>query len=261
MARRSGSAYSSYNVTCQYVGDAIRVGLPREPFVGSSVLDSIYRNVKSQHIRYEPSQKACYVSASEIDSLAAALYDSTRSFPSMSRAKRFDTGDTVMLAAVVTGIAQQVVYDGERKLFVLIHNEREYPYELIADSEIVFNYWKGKATPSTASNVYEVLGVSQTDEESVVKRAYKQLCIKWHPDRNKEPDARKQFDAIQEAYSIVSNPRRRAMYNAGLKQEMVLAQRSRAEQFPAITSGHVLLHARMILGRLIVSTIIEWRPL
>ena len=62
---------------------------------------------------------------------------------------------------------------------------------------------------------YEVLGVARDADEKAIKDAFRQLALKRHPDRNKAPDATERFKEIAEAYAILSDPKKRAEYDAG----------------------------------------------
>ena len=61
---------------------------------------------------------------------------------------------------------------------------------------------------------YEVLGVSRDADEKAIKDAFRQLALKYHPDRNKEPGASERFKEIAEAYAVLSDPKKRAEYDA-----------------------------------------------
>ena len=50
---------------------------------------------------------------------------------------------------------------------------------------------------------YEVLGVSKSDDEKAIKKAYKRLAMKFHPDRNPgDKEAEAKFKEVQEAYEV-----------------------------------------------------------
>lgn len=61
---------------------------------------------------------------------------------------------------------------------------------------------------------YEVLGVPRDADEKTIKDAFRQLALKYHPDRNKEPGATDRFKEIAEAYAVLSDPKKRADYDA-----------------------------------------------
>jgi molecular chaperone DnaJ len=60
---------------------------------------------------------------------------------------------------------------------------------------------------------YEILGVERTASEADVKKAYRRLAQKWHPDVNQEPEAAVKFKEINEAYQVLSDPERRQRYD------------------------------------------------
>jgi molecular chaperone DnaJ len=60
---------------------------------------------------------------------------------------------------------------------------------------------------------YEVLGVSKTSSDDEIKKAYRALAKKYHPDVSKEPNAADKFKEVQEAYDVISDPQKREQYN------------------------------------------------
>ena len=62
---------------------------------------------------------------------------------------------------------------------------------------------------------YEVLGVTRDADAKAIKDAFRTLALKYHPDRNKEPGAEERFKEIAEAYAVLSDPGKRAEYDAG----------------------------------------------
>ncbi|WP_279426335.1 J domain-containing protein [Anaeromyxobacter terrae] len=61
---------------------------------------------------------------------------------------------------------------------------------------------------------YEVLGVARDAGEAAIKDAFRRLALQYHPDRNKAPEAEERFKEIAEAYAVLSDPRKRADYDA-----------------------------------------------
>jgi molecular chaperone DnaJ len=61
---------------------------------------------------------------------------------------------------------------------------------------------------------YEVLSVSKDADENTIKKAYRQLAMKYHPDRNPgDAEAENQFKKISQAYEVLSDPQKRQTYD------------------------------------------------
>ncbi|MGB9813252.1 MAG: molecular chaperone DnaJ [Thermovenabulum sp.] len=65
----------------------------------------------------------------------------------------------------------------------------------------------------TKRDYYEILGVSRDATEEEIKKAYRKLARQYHPDVNKSEDAQEKFKEINEAYEVLSNPEKRALYD------------------------------------------------
>ena len=59
-----------------------------------------------------------------------------------------------------------------------------------------------------------MLGVAKNADQKAIKDAFRNLALKYHPDRNKEPGAEERFKEIAEAYAVLSDPKKRAEYDA-----------------------------------------------
>lgn len=68
---------------------------------------------------------------------------------------------------------------------------------------------------SSKRDYYEVLGVPKTASASDIKKAYRNLALKWHPDKNPDnhAQAEEKFKEIGEAYAVLSDPEKRRQYD------------------------------------------------
>ena len=74
-----------------------------------------------------------------------------------------------------------------------------------------------------SQDYYTLLGVDRDADEQVIRRAYRKLAKVHHPDVNaSDPEADERFKAISEAYEVLRDPQKRAVYDrfghAGLRQ-------------------------------------------
>lgn len=60
---------------------------------------------------------------------------------------------------------------------------------------------------------YQIMGVAREASQDEIKRAYRQLARKYHPDVSKEPDAEVRFKEVGEAYEVLKDPEKRAAYD------------------------------------------------
>ncbi|KAK4732300.1 hypothetical protein R3W88_025288 [Solanum pinnatisectum] len=69
---------------------------------------------------------------------------------------------------------------------------------------------------------YDVLGICKQASHSEIRCAYRKLALKWHPDRwmKRDPcirgEAKHRFQQVQEAYSVLSDKRKRSLYDTRL---------------------------------------------
>ncbi len=66
---------------------------------------------------------------------------------------------------------------------------------------------------TTKQDYYEILGVSPGASAAEIKKAFRRLAMQYHPDRNQEAGAEERFKAINEAYEVLSDPQKRALYD------------------------------------------------
>lgn len=83
---------------------------------------------------------------------------------------------------------------------------------------------KIKLKQSKRKDYYKILGVTKDASQDQIKKAYRKLALKWHPDKNsgnedQKAEADKMFKDIGEAYALLSDPQKRERYDNGMDLE------------------------------------------
>jgi molecular chaperone DnaJ len=88
---------------------------------------------------------------------------------------------------------------------------------------------------------YEILGVDHSASKEEIKKAYRKLALKFHPDKNKDKDAEDKFKEISEAYAVLYDNEKRKMYDqyghAGIDQRYTSEDIFRGADFGDIFRG------------------------
>jgi len=76
---------------------------------------------------------------------------------------------------------------------------------------------------TTGLDYYDALGINKDASQKEIKRAFRKLAFKYHPDRSKIPNAEEKFKEASEAYAVLSDPKKRRQYDAsgleGIKKQ------------------------------------------
>jgi DnaJ domain len=100
---------------------------------------------------------------------------------------------------------------------------------------------------SRSSNLYEVLQVSPEASIEVIRAAYRALARAYHPDVNADPEATPHMRRLNAAYQVLSDPDRRARYNAALARTSILRSAAR-EARPSARGTNTLVRPSPVLA-------------
>lgn len=143
-------------------------------------------------------------------------------------------------------------------------------WSVVFNKSVLHEFFGLSENPSEAATLYTVLCCKQDATAEEIKTAYRRMAKQWHPDRCKEMDARTQFDAIQQAYNVLSNQIKRAKYNAGLT---LMAKTEKVAQVPLayaesdliyrspLRCGLILAECNRTGGKYTVTKIIQWNDI
>ena len=65
----------------------------------------------------------------------------------------------------------------------------------------------------TKKDYYEILGVTKKSTDDEIKKGYKKISLRVHPDKNRAPKAEEAFKKVNQAFTCLSDPRKRAIYD------------------------------------------------
>jgi DnaJ homolog subfamily B member 6 len=79
----------------------------------------------------------------------------------------------------------------------------------------IYSYKSPSRMSVESEDYYEVLGLSRGSSEADIKKAYKKMALKWHPDKNPDQrdNAERIFKRVSEAYEILSDAEKRKLYD------------------------------------------------
>lgn len=211
--------------------------------------------------KWEPNSKRWMVTPFHgltVQRLLEQHYGATVSLPTLHSGSQQDEIKLLDIRYLGAAKARE---DGSETASAWVNGE----WGAIFPKSVLLTWFGQTARPDEVQTLYGVLGVSQSVDEVELKKAWRRLARTWHTDICKEPGAKEQFQAIQEAYDILSSPLKRGKYDAGLYFESLNKIHDSSfkdtyshEWRAPLRCGLVLAKGQDRLGRFIVSEILQW---
>ncbi|OQR72905.1 dnaJsubfamily B member 4 isoform 2 [Tropilaelaps mercedesae] len=111
-------------------------------------------------------------------------------------------------ASSLNRVVTQACLDYRTKLASMFQSPMQWP-TLKPECDRIFMHVPWKMT----KDLYSVLGVTKNASLDEIKKAYRKLALKYHPDKNKLPEAAEKFREVSSAYEILSNKEKRETYD------------------------------------------------
>lgn len=144
-----------------------------------------------------------------------------------------------------------------------MNSQKEWLF--IFPERVLREWFEGDTQYVNVTTLYGVLGVQRTASDDEIKSAYRRMVKQWHPDVCKEPNAQEMFIKIKESYELLSDPNKRARYDAGLALEASLGaadkQSNQIGYRAPLRCGYVLAEGYESLGRFVVQKILKWEDI
>ncbi|XP_003386198.1 PREDICTED: dnaJ homolog subfamily C member 5-like [Amphimedon queenslandica] len=92
------------------------------------------------------------------------------------------------------------------------------------------------STTAPSASLYDVLGVNKTATQEEIRKAYRKLALKYHPDKNPDPEANDIFQNINNAHAVLGDERKRRIYDEYGPMGLKLAEQVGEERFAYMDS-------------------------
>ena len=102
---------------------------------------------------------------------------------------------------------------------------------------------------------YAILGLPRSASQGDIKKAYRKLALKWHPDKNQSPEAVAKFQDISQAYDVLSDETKKPLYDKYGEAGVGQAHRHQAEEeVVAVAAISILVAAAVAAFRRVMRT-------
>jgi len=183
-------------------------------------------------------------------------------------AVKFDTPRVVSKTIILKYIGQTKDRgNDERQAYGYV----ESGWNVIFPESVLRTWFHAPGKPGEAPSLYATLGVLSNVSGADLRTAYRRLARQWHPDVCTEPDAQAQFVSIQHAWELLSDPGKRARYDAGLllaatvpvpKKVMGTGRFAKFATVPGyrppLRCGRLIVMAIEHLDKFVVTEILSW---
>jgi len=79
-------------------------------------------------------------------------------------------------------------------------------------------------------DLYEVLGLPDDADEAEIKKVYRKLSVKYHPDKNPDEESKRKFAAIRDSYEILNDPDKKILYDTGGMEAVKNAEKGQVQK-------------------------------
>lgn len=172
--------------------------------------------------RWDPDEKLWRISPRHAATLAELVLDCTGEQLQLPQITNVVTNVTQLLKVLYIGTPKARA-DGTVTAYGWVDGAWRVIFPLTV-LQTWFSIAPETARTAPEATLYAVLGVAPTVTGTDLKTAYRRAARTWHPDVCTEPDATEQFQRIQRAYEILSNPLQRRKYDAGLALQATLGR-------------------------------------
>lgn len=151
-----------------------------------------------------------------------------------------------------------------------INDELEYvlsslDWNVVFTEKVLKKWFVGNKAPKTSGNtLYSFLNVKHDASLKEIKKAFRLMVKRYHPDINKDEDAEEMTQKIYNAYNVLRSPPQRKKYDIGLRLEAKL--KTQNEQLSSlwkipVRCGLILAEGKEVLGRFHIEKILQWNDI
>jgi hypothetical protein len=140
-------------------------------------------------------------------------------------------------------------------------------WNMVFSEKVLKDWFEGDNQKDTLNitTLYAMLALKRTATQDEVKKAWRKMARRYHPDVNHDDDAHVMMQKINDAYEVLRNPNMRKRYDAGLQLEASIGQAKPSYSFdtwrPPIRCGLIMATGHEKLGRFVIEKINEWHDI